>query len=53
LDRREQTALVQVHEPLGSCVGIRSRQPICRYMRALSCLHSNSKWLPRILRADE
>ena len=53
LHRREQTALVQVHEVVGGSVGVRGRQPVCRYMRALSRLHSNNKWLPRILRADE
>ena len=53
LRRRQQTTLVQVHETLGGRVGVRGRQPVCRYMRALSRLHSNNKWLPRILRADE
>ena len=31
LRRRQQTALVQVHEALGSRVGVGCRQPVCRY----------------------
>src|SRR2546426_580936 len=45
------------HLPLQAAPGcgmrVRGRQPVCRYMRALSRLDSNNKWLPRILRTDE
>jgi hypothetical protein len=31
LHRREQTALVQVHEVVGGSVGVRCRKPVWRY----------------------
>jgi hypothetical protein len=38
LHRRQQTALVQVYEALGGSVGVRSRQPVCRYSKRLAGL---------------